>query len=51
MLEKSKILTKKNYFQLKQIEILYKTIYKYKLRQEAYKKILELGIKLKKAKK
>ena len=52
MLEKpKKALTKKNYFQLKQIEALYKRIYKYKLRQEAYKKILELSIKLKKSKK
>ena len=43
-----KKLDKKNYLQVKSIESLYKTIYKYSLRKEAYKKLLELSIKIKK---
>ena len=45
---KVKTLNKKNYLQVKSIERLYKTIHKYSLRREAYKKLLELTIKIKK---
>ena len=43
-------LTKKEYFKLKEVEKLYKTINKYNLRQQAYKKLLEMYIKFKKEK-
>jgi len=43
-----KELNKKTYLQIKSVERLYKTIRKYSLRKEAYKKLLELSIKLKK---
>ena len=45
---KEKTLNNKNYIQIKSIEKLYKTIHKYSLRREAYKKLLELTIKIKK---
>ena len=45
---KIKVINKKNYLQVKSIEKLYKSIHKYSLRKEAYKKLLELAIKIKK---
>ncbi len=41
-------LTRKKYFQIKEVERLYKTIHKYNLRLIAYKKLLQLYIQFKK---
>ena len=48
MSDKVNALNKKNYLQVKSVEKLYKTIHKYSLRKSAYKKLLELAIKVKK---
>lgn len=42
-------LTKKEYFNLKEVGRLYKMIYKYDLREQAYKKLLQLYIQFKKS--
>lgn len=41
-------LTRKKYFKLKEVEQLYKMINKYSLRKQAYKKLLQIYIKIKK---
>lgn len=40
-------LTKKEYLKIKEVEKLYKMIKKYELREQAYKKLLQLYIKCK----
>jgi len=42
-------LTKKEYLKIKEVEKLYKVIQEYDLREQAYKKLLEFYIKLKKS--
>ena len=43
-------LNKKTFRKLKEVETLYKLIHKYKLREEAYKTLLEIYIKIKEGK-
>ncbi len=50
MSQTDKNLTKKKVLQLREIEILYKIIKKYNLREEAYKSLLKVYIKDKKDK-
>ena len=46
----AKSFSKKYYFQLEGIEPLYKLIYKYNLRETAYKQLLQFYIQFQKAK-
>ena len=43
--------TKKDYLKLKEVQNLYKIINKYHLREQAYKKLLQLYIQFKKTQK
>ena len=43
-------LNKKTFRKLKEVDTLYKLIHKYKLREEAYKTLLEIYIKIKEEK-
>ena len=47
----AKSFSKKYYFQLEEIEKLYRLIYKYNLRERAYKQLLQFYIQFQKAKK
>ena len=47
----AKSFSKKYYLQIEEIEKLYKMIYRYNLRETAYKKLLQFYIQFQKAKK
>ena len=49
--EMAKSLSQKYFSQIEEIEKLYKLIYKYNLRETAYKKLLQFYIQFQKAKK
>lgn len=47
MSETSKTISKKSYLEFKEVEVLYGMVYKYSLREEAYKSLLQFYIKFK----